>query len=100
MGSSTPVASARVLSVRQASAPSTTMCVRSVNPSSVSPSAKSLPKRRLRECSEVQVATRSPVPASPMQVSAWPPQRTTRRLISAIPRVMSMAAVLSPNPIP
>ena len=77
------------------------MWVWAVKSSRVSPRATYCsPKRRLRECCDMQVTTMSPAPPSPMQVSASPPAATTMRLISASPRVMSMAAVLSPKPMP
>ena len=40
------------------------------------------------------------MPARPMQVMAWPPRACTKRLISARPRVMMRASVLSPAPEP
>ena len=49
---------------------------------------------------EVQVTMRSPIPARPAKVSRQPPRATPRRAISARPRVMSMALVLSPYPMP
>ena len=47
---------------------------------------------RLRLCSLVHVATRSPTPASPANVSGSPPTATPRRVSSASPRVMSAAS--------
>jgi hypothetical protein len=58
------------------------------------------PKVRLRDSGDEQVATRSPSPASPAKVSGSAPSATPRRAVSASPRVMSEARVLSPNPIP
>ena len=40
------------------------------------------------------------MPASPMAVSGLPPRTETMRPISAMPRVMSAASVLSPAPLP
>ena len=49
---------------------------------------------------EQQVTIRSPTPASPAKVSCFPPRATPSRAISASPRVMSSALVLSPQPMP
>ena len=49
---------------------------------------------------EVQVTMRSPTPASPAKVSFRAPRATPRRAISVSPRVISMALVLSPQPMP
>ena len=81
-------------------APSTTMPVRRSYDARLSPRAKASPKVLFRECWEVQVATRSPMPARPMQVMASPPRAEEIRPISARPRVMSAARVLSPKPRP
>ena len=40
------------------------------------------------------------MPASPANVAGSPPSATPSRVISASPRVMSVARVLSPKPIP
>ena len=48
----------------------------------------------------MQVATRSPIPASPEKVMTWPPMATPRRLSSLSPRVMTAERVLSPVPSP
>ena len=83
-----------------ARAPSTTMPVRASYSSSDSPAANDSPKVRLREWTLVQVATRSPMPARPMQVSGSPPMAAAMRPISARPRVMMTARALSPAPKP
>ena len=67
---------------------------------SVLPDASARPKRRLRDWSSVQVSTRSPRPASPMNVSFSAPNATPRRIISASPRVISATRVLAPKPRP
>ncbi|CAB4809688.1 unannotated protein [freshwater metagenome] len=43
---------------------------------------------------------RSPMPARPANVIGFPPSATPSRVISARPRVISVARVLSPKPIP
>jgi hypothetical protein len=58
------------------------------------------PTVRLRLSEPVQVSTRSPTPERPARVSRRPPQATARRVISAMPRVMSAAAELWPRPTP
>lgn len=55
---------------------------------------------RLRESGEEQVATRSPIPDSPARVAGWAPMATASRVVSARPRVMSIAVALSPRPMP
>ena len=47
-----------------------------------------------------QVATRSPSPARPAKVSGSAPSATPSLLISARPRVIREARLLSPNPMP
>ena len=58
------------------------------------------PKVRLRDSGDEQVATRSPSPASPISVSGLAPRAIASRAVSARPRVISEAVVLSPNPRP
>ncbi|SLJ82521.1 Uncharacterised protein [Mycobacteroides abscessus subsp. abscessus] len=48
----------------------------------------------------MQVATRSPTPASPASVTGSAPRVTASRMISARPRVMRLAMELSPRPMP
>ena len=48
----------------------------------------------------MQVTIKSPTPDRPEKVRASPPSSWPRRAISAMPRVMSMAFVLSPKPYP
>ena len=48
----------------------------------------------------MQVAMRSPIPASPAKVNGFPPICLPRRAISARPRVIREAFELSPNPSP
>jgi hypothetical protein len=64
------------------------------------PRPKFSPKVRLRDSGDVHVATRSPSPASPAKVLLSAPRASPNRVISARPRVMIEALVLSPNPIP
>ena len=58
------------------------------------------PKVRLRESGDWHVATRSPTPAKPWNVSGSAPKATPSRAISAKPRVISDAWEFSPRPIP
>ena len=58
------------------------------------------PKVRLRDSGELQVATRSPRPASPANVVSSAPSAMPSRAVSASPRVISEARVLSPKPEP
>jgi hypothetical protein len=58
------------------------------------------PNVRLRESGEEQVATRSPSPARPISVSGSAPSAIASRAVSASPRVISDAVVLSPKPSP
>ena len=100
MGTSTPCARASSSTLPAARAPSTTVWVRASNAASVSPRASASPKVRFREWRDVQVATRSPMPARPMGVSGSAPSAAATRPISARPRVMMTARVLSPAPSP
>jgi len=59
-----------------------------------------IPALRLRLCILAQVTIRSPIPVSPEKVSGFPPITVPRRVISAIPLVISAAFVLSPQPRP
>ena len=58
----------------------------------VAPAASASPKRRLRDLSSVQVRTRSPMPARPMNVSLRPPSASPKRVISARPRAIERDA--------
>ena len=58
------------------------------------------PKVRLRDSGEEQVATRSPSPARPIRVSGLAPSAIASRAVSASPRVITDAVVLSPKPSP
>ena len=55
---------------------------------------------RLRDSGDMHVATRSPTPASPAKVAGSAPSATPSRAVSASPRVMIEALVLSPMPMP
>ena len=58
------------------------------------------PKVRLRDSGDEQVATRSPRPARPIRVSGLAPSAIASRAVSASPRVITEAVVLSPKPSP
>ena len=58
------------------------------------------PKVRLRDSGEEQVATRSPSPARPISVIGLAPSAIASRAVSARPRVITEAVVLSPKPRP
>ena len=68
--------------------------------SAVLPCAICIPRARLRLSGLMQVAMVSPRPASPANVPGLPPMATPRRVISATPRLITMARVLSPVPRP
>ena len=57
------------------------------------------PNVRFLDSGELQVATRSPIPASPANVWVCAPSAEPSLAISASPRVISVARVLSPSPI-
>ena len=58
------------------------------------------PNERLRDSGEEQVATRSPRPASPINVIGLASKAFATRAVSARPRVITEAVVLSPKPSP
>src|SRR5699024_4741675 len=64
------------------------------------PCPRRQPQVRLRERSEAHVATKSPKPANPAKVLESAPSAPPSRVISASPRVMSVAMVLAPIPMP
>ena len=64
----------------------------------VMPSPRRRPNVRFRDNGELQVATRSPIPARPANVRGSAPIASPSLAISASPRVMSVALVLSPRP--
>ena len=66
----------------------------------VAPPPSAAPKVRLRDSGEAQVATKSPMPARPAKVRASAPSAAPNRVISARPRVIRVAKVLSPRPCP
>ncbi len=66
----------------------------------VRPLASSSPSRWLRDSRDPHVAIRSPIPASPANVSGLAPAAIPSRIISASPRVSSPALPLSPKPSP
>ena len=55
------------------------------------------PTNLLRLCLLIHVTIKSPMPERPEKVSGLAPRAIPRREISAIPRVMMAALVLSPN---
>ena len=69
-------------------------------PRASSPRPSFSPKVRLRDSGELQVATRSPRPARPANVVSSAPSASPSRAVSASPRVISEARVLSPKPSP
>ena len=61
---------------------------------------KSSPNVRLRESGEPQVATKSPIPARPAALKGSAPCAAHSRATSFRPRVISIAWVFSPKPMP
>ena len=88
------------MTVRAVLTPSATCCISAVTWSSDLPRASSSPTRRLRDSWLMHVAIRSPRPVSPEKVRGSAPIASPSRVISASPRVMTMARVLSPTPSP
>ncbi len=80
--------------------PSATMFMEAMISSMVRPLPSSSPTWRLRLWVEMQVATRSPMPARPEKVMASPPMAMPSRVSSLSPRVMTAERVLSPVPSP
>ncbi len=68
--------------------------------SSVRPCPMCTPRVWFRDNGETQVATRSPMPARPENVSASAPSAIPSRVISTRPRVITVATVLWPYPLP
>ncbi len=68
--------------------------------SMVWPLPRHSPTWRLRLWGLMQVATRSPMPARPENVSGWPPMATPSLVTSERPRVITAERVLSPAPRP
>ena len=100
IGISTPTLRARSVMERQLLTPSAVCLVTRAASSRVAPSPSCSPKVWLRDKGDEQVATRSPSPASPANVVGSAPRRMPRRVVSARPRVMIVAFVLSPMPMP
>src|SRR5581483_10130852 len=100
IGSSTPARRASATTPRAAGTPSTTIGVERSTSSSARPRPSSSPAQRLRLWRLVQVAMRSPTPASPATVAGCPPQAATSRPSSARLRVSRAAFPLSPAPRP
>ena len=88
------------LTARAVLIPSATSFNSAVISASVLPFPSSSPTNRLRERLPVHVNTRSPSPASPINVSTCAPSRRARRVISASPRVISAATLFEPKPSP
>ena len=80
--------------------PSTTCPISAAASAGVAPRAISSPARRFRPWRDQQVTIRSPMPASPANVSGRAPHASPSRAISARPRVISAALPLSPRPTP
>ncbi len=64
------------------------------------PLPRFVPKVWLRDNGDEQVATRSPRPASPENVSGSAPIASPSRVVSTSPRVINDPFALSPSPIP
>src|SRR6187402_153385 len=98
IGISTPWIDASPSAAEVQRTPSATFPFRlSMISGSFRPLPSSTPTVRLRESVPVQVRTRSPIPARPASVFCSAPQAMARRVISAMPRVISAAAVLLPR---
>ena len=80
--------------------PSATCRVEAVISSVVMPCPSFSPNVRLRDNGDEHVATRSPSPARPISVIGSAPSFSERRAVSARPRVITEAVVLSPKPSP
>src|SRR6267378_4653512 len=100
IGSSRPRERPRSRAARAVCTPSATITISASVRSSVAPRPSASPTWRFRLCRLVAVAIRSPMPASPKNVSRRPPIAVPSRAISASPRVSNAAFVLSPNPRP
>src|SRR6185312_7504996 len=100
IGMSTPSLVARSNTARPDLMPSAVWVICTDTSSSVSPSPSRRPAVWLRDSGDEQVATRSPSPASPAMVCTSPPKARVSRVVSASPRVMTVALVLSPMPLP
>ena len=100
IGASTPTCCASASREEHDFAPSATWRVEATISAVVMPSPSFSPKVRLRDSGEEHVATRSPRPARPIRVSGLASIAIASRAVSARPRVISDAVVLSPNPSP
>jgi hypothetical protein len=100
MGASTPTFCASASSEAQDLAPSATCRVDATISAVVIPRPSFSPKVRFRDNGEEHVATRSPRPARPIRVSGFASMAIANRAVSASPRVITDAVVLSPNPRP
>src|SRR5574341_48644 len=81
MGSSTPCRSPNATAVRVVLTPSTTAAFPARACSSVCPCPSATPSVRLRDSAPVAVRIRSPMPASPANVSGCAPNATPSRVI-------------------
>src|SRR5438105_2050035 len=97
IGSSTPSRCERSRRIGAVVTPSTVWPISATARSGVSPCAISSPACRFRPCRLQHVPTRSPMPASPANVSARAPAASPSRVISARPRAMREAFALSPS---
>ena len=100
IGISTPCVRARSSTGPADFAPSATWVVIAATSATGMPRPIISPNVRFRDSGELQVATRSPIPASPAKVCWSAPSAAPSRVISARPRVISVARVLSPQPMP
>src|SRR5581483_9155626 len=100
IGSSTPILCERSRSTGAVVRASTTWPISAFASSAVAPPAIRAPARRLRPLGWKQVAIRSPMPASPANVSGVAPAASPSLAISTSPRVIRAAFALSPSPRP
>ena len=97
IGSSISRRCARSRSTGAVVSPSTTIPISAAASSGVAPRAMSSPARRFRPDGDQHVTMRSPIPASPANVSGRAPADSASRRISASPRATSAAFELSPE---
>src|SRR5664279_3246015 len=100
IGNSTFMLCASSSSTGAVTSPSTVCPISAAASSGVRPWAISSPARRFRPWRLQHVTIRSPMPASPENVSGRAPNASPRRAISARPRVISAALELSPRSSP
>src|SRR5262249_3514191 len=97
IGISTPTRCERSRSTGAVVSPSTTWPICALASSAVAPREISSPARRFRPVGCQHVTTRSPMPASPANVSGSAPSASPSRALPTRPRVISAAFALSPS---